>query len=92
MVKKNLTQSGGKTMNDLQRVLIQSLIKRNHSKDKFCEDMKNTFTINILCEMLGIDRNRYNYLVKKDQLDTYLLGLAVAVAMNREFKILEVKK
>jgi hypothetical protein len=57
-------------MNDLQKLIISELIKRNESDfDLFYQDFLNTFQIKAICDILGINRNRYNYLVRTQKLE-----------------------
>ena len=59
-------------MNQLQKVIIESLIANSIDMKHFVIDVKNTFTINTLCDILKINRNRYNYLKEQGQLDSFI--------------------
>ena len=59
-------------MNQLQKVIIESLIANSIDMKHFVLDVKNTFTINTLCDILKINRNRYNYLKEQEQLDSFI--------------------
>lgn len=43
--------------------------------NEFLHELTSIFNVNQLCELLGIDRNRYNYLKRTKQLDKELLKL-----------------
>ena len=59
-------------MNNLQKIIIESLIHHSIDMKHFVKDVKNTFTINTLCDMLKINRNRYNYLNTTKDLDQFI--------------------
>lgn len=66
--------------------LIDHLIKKIHemttNDEQFIESMKKTFSITDLCSILEINRNRYNYLVKKNKLDLEILRFKVQLEMR----------
>jgi len=59
-------------VNNLQKIIIESLIHHSIDMKHFVKDVKNTFTINTLCDMLKINRNRYNYLNSTEELDSFI--------------------
>ena len=54
-----------------RKKLIDMMI--HYSDEKFIKLMKESFTVNELCDILTINRNRYNYLKKHKKLDLELL-------------------
>ena len=69
-------------MNELQKLILQSIIKKNDTIQDFIDDVTNTFQIKALCDMLEINRNRYNYLVRSKRLQVELLRLYVKVELK----------
>lgn len=59
--------------------LLQNFLKyindMSETDDAFLENMKTILTVKRLCAMLGIKRNRYNYLLRTNQLDVEILTL-----------------
>jgi len=63
-------------MSDRQAIILQSLKdKSNNNVVQYVRDVKETFDIETLCEILNINRNRYNYLKKHGGLDWYIAQL-----------------
>jgi hypothetical protein len=62
-------------MTELQKDLIGTIKLRSSDVVAFVKDVKLTFKIDELCDMIGINRNRYNYLNKHGQLDWHIAHL-----------------
>jgi len=57
------------------RRLLNHIINSGLDDEDFIHEVKIGFSINNLCILMGINRNRYNYLVRTNQLDDYILKL-----------------
>ena len=62
-------------MNSLQEVIVQELDKLSQTDLEFYKHMRTVFGIGLLCDILGINRNRYNYLYKVGKLYTEIVKL-----------------
>ena len=62
-------------MNSLQSVLLESISDLSKNDMDFYKHVRKVFPINTLCEMLGINRNRYNYLYKRGLLYKEIMNL-----------------
>ena len=71
-------------MNELQKEIIKSIVKISPTHTDYYNNMLATFPINTLCEMIGIDRNRYNYLVKTNCLIDVLINLMEKIVIENE--------
>ncbi len=63
-------------MSDRQAIILQSL--KEQSKGNvvtYVKYVKDTFEITALCDILNINRNRYNYLNRHGSLDWYIAKL-----------------
>ena len=69
-------------MNDLQKIIILCIMKRTKSIQELYIAMLSTFTINTLCDMMDINRNRFNYLVRQGQFKNEVLKLCQMVAIE----------
>ena len=59
-------------MNDIQKVIVQSIYEHHPLEYDFLKHVKMTFPVVTICDMLGITRNHYYYLRKVNVLDKYL--------------------
>ncbi len=57
----------------LDKVILKTLYKG--TDENFIKYIKEWYTINALCDLLDINRNRYNYLVRTNQLDSEILKI-----------------
>ena len=62
-------------MESIKTSLIKIMIRISSSDDEFIKHMKGTFSIKELCDILNINRNRYNYLKRIKQLDHEILKI-----------------
>jgi len=69
-------------INDLQKIIILSVMKKSKSIQELYINMLSTFTINTLCDMMNINRNRFNYLVRQGQFKNEVLKLCNDVAIE----------
>ena len=69
-------------MNDLQKIIIESIINNHHDYDSIIQDLKQTFTVTTLCQIMSIDRNRYYYLISINQLDTHIKSFIKSFIAN----------
>jgi len=53
----------------IKKVLLKIMKKISRSDDEFIKYFTSTFTISEICEILKINRNRYNYLKRVKKLD-----------------------
>jgi hypothetical protein len=62
-------------MLETKSIVLQSL--KDNSKDviEYVRNVKMTFSVEDLCLLLHIDRNRYNYIKRKHCLDWYIAKL-----------------
>jgi hypothetical protein len=56
-------------IDELQRVIVRSIIERYDTSVDIVRAIRDTFPINTLCDMIGINRNRYYYLLRTHELD-----------------------
>lgn len=56
-------------INGLQKVIIRAFIETYGTSAETVRAIRDAFPINTLCEMLGINRNRYYYLLRVHELD-----------------------
>ena len=52
-------------MNSLQEIIVSELSRLSLTDREFYNHMREVFTVKLLCEILEINRNRYNYLSKR---------------------------
>ena len=62
-------------MEDVNKNLLKYIIDISQNDKDFLFRFKNIFTIKRICNILVINRNKYNYLVRNSQLDIELLKL-----------------
>lgn len=61
--------------NDLKRNMIKYLNDISDSDKAFIENVQAILSIKKLCDILKINRNKYNYLVRNNQLNIEILTL-----------------
>ena len=59
----------------LDSVFLNALNRANPNDENFLHDLKQWYNVNDLCRLLNINRNRYNYLKRSNQIDSELLKL-----------------
>ena len=67
-------------MTHIQKIIIERVKKHSRNDETFIFYIKELFNIKSQCEILKIDRNRYNYLKRTNQLDTEILKLKKKVS------------
>jgi len=72
---------GGEIMKTIKELLdsaiITTLDNGNNSDNDFVVAVKDFFSIQGICLVLKINRNRYNYLARTNQLDNEIIKLRV---------------
>ena len=63
----------------LDNVFLNALNQANTTDENFIHDVKQWYNVNDICRLLKIDRNRYNYLNRSNQLDSEILKLRKGV-------------
>ena len=53
-------------------IILNALIKEYENIDILTQSIKDNFTIADLCDILNINRNRYNYLIRTGQIEKYI--------------------
>ena len=61
--------------NDLKRNLIRYVNNISETDISFITNIQQVLSIKQLCDILKINRNRYNYLIKNNQLNIEILTL-----------------
>lgn len=62
-------------MTKLQHDIFRCVIKHSKNDNEYLQHIKKIFSINTLCTILIINRNKYNYLIRSKQYDNELLKL-----------------
>ena len=62
---------------DLKRNMLKYINDISDSDDSFIKNIQAIIRVKELCDILKINRNRYNYLVKNNQLNIEILTLRV---------------
>jgi len=61
----------------LDSAIITTLDNGNNNDNDFVVAVKDFFSIQGICLVLKINRNRYNYLIRTNQLDNEIIKLRV---------------
>ena len=65
--------------NEIKDNMIKYIQSISENPETFIYHVKRIFSIKDLCCVLNINRNRYNYLLKHEQLDDTILTLKIKI-------------